>query len=206
MGCRQDFLVSSLPRMPSLSQRLVNSIYWCHKSRLLMTQEAFYEFAILGTWLVLENLMFYSYFSQGIRFLGTLLADDFNSNDTDLVKISSIVLFLLFERFIHIYSVFWLSSYLILSIQFLFYPTTIPHIFIFAFLSLFKPTEFSQHWLNEYVCRDIYMRVRSLSSTTSLKLTVSPINHKLPIALQIEIEHHDHNLPQFLKFVWLDFT
>lgn len=50
--------------------------------------------------------MFYSYFSQGIRFLGTLLADDFNSNDTDLVKISSIVLFLLFERFIHIYSVF----------------------------------------------------------------------------------------------------
>lgn len=151
-------------------------------------------------------LCFYSYFSQGIRFLGTLLADDFNSNDIDLVKISSIVWFLLFERFIHIYSVFWLSSYLILSIQFLFYPTTIPHIFIFAFLSLFKPTEFSQHWLNEYVCRDIYMRIRSLSSATSLKLTVSPINHKLPIALQIEIEHHDHNLPQFLKFVWLDFT
>lgn len=60
----------------------------------------FYEFPIIVTWLVLEKLMFYSYFSQEIKLLGILLTDDFNSNDIDLLEISSIVFFFFFERFI----------------------------------------------------------------------------------------------------------
>lgn len=70
----------------------------------------FYEFPIIATWLVLEKLMFYIYFSQEIKLLGILFTDDFNSNDIDLLEISSIVFFFFFERFIHIYSVFWSSS------------------------------------------------------------------------------------------------